>query len=47
MKNYIDSCKKKSAAYLEQNTTHFETVANISIDSDSVTPQKKQKVCEE
>ena len=39
---YIYSVKKYRAAYMEQNTLHFKNVTNISIDSDSITPQKKQ-----
>ena len=42
MQNYIDSCKKVRAAYLEQNTLHFEDIANIATNSDSTIPKKKQ-----
>ena len=44
MKNYIDSCHKESerhTAYPEQSTEHFENVANITVDSDSVITQGK------
>ena len=47
MNNYIDICKKVSercAEYPEQNTAHFENVANITAGSDSVIPQEKQKM---
>ena len=47
IQTYIDSCKKESAANTEQNTLHLENVARITVDSDSITPQKKQKGREE
>ena len=50
LQTYIASCHKESergAAYTEQNTTHFHKVANINIDSDSITPHKKQSGIEE
>ena len=40
---YIDSLKKESSVYPEQNTLHFEKVANITVDRDSTTPKKKKK----
>ena len=43
--NYIDSCHKESerrAGYPEQINVHFNNVANITVDSDSITSQKKQ-----
>ena len=45
MQTYIDSCKKESekhAAYPEQSNVHFENVANITVDSDSITPREKK-----
>ena len=39
----IDSFHKESerhAAYPEQSTAHFENVANITVDSISIIPQK-------
>ena len=47
IQTYIDSCKKERAANTEQNTLHLENVARITVDSDSITPQKKQKGREE
>ena len=50
MQTYIASCHKESeghAAYTEYNTTNFHKVANITVDSDSITPQKKQSGIEE
>ena len=44
MREYIDSCHRESescAAYLEHNTAHFNNIANITANSDSITPQKK------
>ena len=41
-KTNIDSRKKESAVYLEQNTLNFENDANITANSDSITPQKKK-----
>ena len=38
LRTYIDSVKKDSEAYPEQNTVHFEKVANIIVNSDSITP---------
>ena len=45
LNNYIDSFHKeseRSAEYLEQSTTYFDNVANITIVSDSIPAQKKQ-----
>ena len=42
MKFFIDICKNKLVSYPEQNTLNFENVANITADSDSITPQKKK-----
>ena len=50
MQTYIDSCKKESekhAAYPEQSNVHFENVANITVDSDSITQREKQNGSEE
>ena len=43
----MDIVKKELAAYLEQNTLHFENVANITGDSDIIAPHKKQNGREE
>ena len=32
---------ERRAAYLEQSSAHFEDIANITVDSDSVIPQGK------
>ena len=45
LRTHIDSCHKESeigAVYPENNTAHFNKVTNITVDSDSITPQKKQ-----
>ena len=45
MQEHIDSFHKESescAAYPEHSTTHFNNVANITVDSDIITPHKKQ-----
>ena len=45
MREHIDSCHKESkicAAYPEYSTAYFNKVENITIDSDSITPQKKK-----
>ena len=47
IKTYIDSCNKERAENTEQNTLHLENVARITVDSDSITPQKKQNGIEE
>ena len=47
MHTYIDSFKKERAEYPEQNTAYFQNVENITVDSDNVILQEKQKVCEE
>ena len=44
MQEHIDSFHKESEickAYLEHSTAHFNIVAYITINSDSITPQKK------
>ena len=41
MRENIDSCHKESESrteYPEQNTSHFNNVANITVNSNSVTP---------
>ena len=46
----IDSCHKESeiyTSYLEQITAHFNIVASITIYSDGINLQKKQKGREE
>ena len=40
---YIDTVEKEHTTYPEHNTSHFENVSNITINSDSVTLQKKKK----
>ena len=50
MRENIDSCHKESESrteYPEQNTSHFNNVANITVNSNSVTPQKKKNGIEE
>ena len=50
MREHIDSChkySKSSAAYPENGTANFNNVANITVDSDSITPQKKKNEKEE
>ena len=45
MRNYIDSCNKKSemrAAYPKKSTAHFQNVANITIDSAIVITNEEQ-----
>ena len=42
LKNYIDSVNKDRAAYPEDNTLQFKNVANIKVDSYSITPQKNK-----
>ena len=39
---YVDIVKKELSTYLEQNTLYFENVANITGDSDIISPHKKQ-----
>ena len=41
LQTYIDICKKESPLYLEQNTYHLENAAKITVNSDSINPQKK------
>ena len=46
MREHISSCHKKyesHAAYPEQSTANFKNIANINVDSDTITPQKKKK----
>ena len=45
--NYIDSVKNERAEYPEQNTLYVKKVANITINSGSIDPQKKQNGKEE
>ena len=50
MQEHIDSFHKESesrAAYPEHSTTHFNNIANITVDSDIITPHKKQNGREE
>ena len=50
IREHIDSCYKGSkscAEYLEHSTAHFNNVANITIDSDSITPKNKKNWREE
>ena len=47
MLTYLDIVKKELAAYLEQNTLHFENIANITEDSDIISPNKKKNGREE
>ena len=50
LQTYIDGCHKESercAAYPEQSTAHFNNVVNITVDSDSITPQKGKNGREE
>ena len=42
LKTYNDSVKKECAAYAEQRNLHFENVSNITVNGDSVSPQKKK-----
>ena len=47
---YIDIFHKESerhASYSEQSTSHFNNVANITVDNDGITPQNKQNGREE
>ena len=41
MKTYIDNVKKEHTGYLEQNTSYFENVVNITVDIDSIIPMEK------
>ena len=47
MQTNIDSVKKEHESYLEQNTSYFENIVNILVNSDSVIPQDKQNGSEE
>ena len=50
LQTYIDSCHKESerrAAYTEHSTANFNNVANITVNSDIITSQKKQNVIAE
>ena len=38
MRTYIDSVKKECETCLEHNTSYFENVATITVNSDSVIP---------
>ena len=45
LRTYVDSFYKESerrSEYPEQSTAHFNNVPNITIDIDSITPQKKK-----
>ena len=42
LQTHIDIVNKELTVYPEQKTLHLENVANITIDSDSITPQKKK-----
>ena len=42
IQTYIDSFKKERAENTEQNTLHLENFAIIAVDSNIITPQKKQ-----
>ena len=45
LQTYIDSCHKESrryAAYPENITAHFNNVADITVDGDSITPQNEK-----
>ena len=43
----MDIFKKEIAAYLDQNTLHFENVAKITGDRDIIAPHKKKNGIEE
>ena len=47
LRTYIDSVKKDSEAYPEQNTVHFEKVANIIVNIYSINLKKNQNGIEE
>ena len=50
MREHIDSCHNESesrTAYLDHSTAHFNDVAKITSDSDSITQQKKKNGREE
>ena len=47
IQTYIDSFKKERAENTEQNTLNLENFAIIAVDSDIITPQKKQNGREE
>ena len=40
--NYIDSVKQERTSYMEHKYQHLYKLANITVDSDSVTSYKKQ-----
>ena len=42
LRTYTDSVKKDHLAYLEKNTLHFENVADITVNSDGIIPEKKR-----
>ena len=46
MREHISSFHKKyesHAAYPEQSTANFKNIANINVDSDTMTPQNKKR----
>ena len=47
LRTYIDSVKKERASSPEQNTLHLDNIANITIDSEIITQQKKKNGREE
>ena len=47
LQTQIDSVKKERAAYPEHNTLHLENFTNITVNSYSITPQKRQNGIEE
>ena len=50
MGEHIDSCHKESescAAHPEHSTTHLNSAADITADSDSKSPQKEKNVRQE
>ena len=42
LRTYIYNIKKESEAYPEQNTLHFENVANVAVNSDGTTTHKNK-----
>ena len=50
MREHIDSCQKEfkiSAVYPEHSTAHLNNIANITIESDSITPKNEKNGREE
>ena len=50
LQTYIDCCHQESerhALYPEQGIVHFNNMANITIDNNSITPQRRQNEREE